>query len=162
MLLSLNLASNDITTFGVEKLKQALLTTDLKELDVSGNPLGNQGIECVGQYVGHSSCVLERLNVGECKFQSQGAITLFGYARKNPYLKFLTMDKNDIRSRNSSYLYQAIYQGLVYLSMNRCNIGDDGGQHIAEGVSRSKSLKTLLLQYNSLSDSAASCFAEAL
>jgi len=41
ILLSLNLGNNDITSSGIEELKQALLTTDLKELDISGNPLGN-------------------------------------------------------------------------------------------------------------------------
>ena len=87
---------------------------------------------------------------------------LFNSIRKNSHLKYITVDKNDVRTRNTGYLISTIYHGVTYLSMNRCNLGEDGGVSIAEGLARSRHLKTLLLQYNSLSDEAASAFAEAL
>lgn len=47
-LISINLSNNEITSYGMERLKDALLTTDIRELDLNGNPLGNQGIDYVG------------------------------------------------------------------------------------------------------------------
>ncbi|CDW86885.1 UNKNOWN [Stylonychia lemnae] len=161
-LVSLNLASNEITSYGMDRLKDTLLSTEIKELDLSGNPLGNQGIEYLSHYIHNNNCYLERLNVSECKFQSPGSVLLFQAVRKSSMMKHLSLDKNDIRSRSTSYLTTGIYHGLVYLSMNRCNLGDDGGISVAEGLSRSKQLKYMFLQYNSLSDEAAKTFSEAL
>eukprot|EP00347_Sterkiella_histriomuscorum_P017960 403347321 len=161
-LVSLNLGSNEITSYGMERLKDALLTTVLNELDLTGNPLGNQGIDYLGQYMSHADCNLVRLNISECRFQSPGSILLFQAVRKCSSLKHLILDKNDLKSRNSSYLTTGIYHGLTYLSMIRCNLGDDEGISVAEGLSRSRQLKALILQYNSLSDEAAKTLAEAL
>ncbi len=47
ILIGLNISSNDITSYGADKIKDALLTTELKELDMSGNPLGNQGVDSI-------------------------------------------------------------------------------------------------------------------
>ena len=52
----------------MEKLRDSLITTRLQELDISCNPLGNQGIEYLSKYLENSSCVLGKLNVSECKF----------------------------------------------------------------------------------------------
>lgn len=41
MLIGLSLSSNDITSYGVDRLKDTLITTELQELDMSSNPLGN-------------------------------------------------------------------------------------------------------------------------
>lgn len=45
------MSNNEITSYGMERLKDALLTTEMKELDLSGNPLGNQGIEYLSHYL---------------------------------------------------------------------------------------------------------------
>ena len=55
------------------------------------------------------------------------------------------MDKNDIKTRNTSYITTGIYNGLQFLSMIRCNIGDEAGVSLAEGLARSRKLKTMLL-----------------
>jgi hypothetical protein len=55
------------------------------------------------------------------------------------------MDKNDIRTRNTTYITTGIYQWLHYLSMAKCNLADEGGVSVAEGVQRSKSIKTVIL-----------------
>lgn len=48
------------------------------------------------------------------------------------------------------------------MSMESCNLGDLGAVSVAEGLARSKSLKSLNLRNNGAMDEAALAFAEAL
>lgn len=92
----------------------------------------------MSNYVQCNGSVLEKLNAADCKFSGTGSITLFNSIRRNANLKYITVDKNDVRTRNTGYLISTIYHGVTYLSMNRCNLGEDGGVSIAEGLSRSR------------------------
>lgn len=161
-MVSLNISNNDLTSFGMERLKDALIKTEIQELDISSNPLGNQGLEYLGKYLENSNCVLSKLNVSECKFQGQGSVMLMHAIRRNSYMKSLIMDKNDVKTRNTTYITNGIYANLQYLSMVRCNIGDDAGVSVAEGVIRSKTLKTVILPFNNLSDDSARAFSDAI
>ena len=49
----LNLAKNDITAHGAVFLKQALKTTLMQELDLSGNPIGTLGVKEIAEYLQH-------------------------------------------------------------------------------------------------------------
>ena len=124
--------------------------------------MGNVGIDILAGYVQHNNSVLERLDVSECKFQGQGMFALMNSVKRNGYLKELKCDKNDISSRNTSYLTAAIGHGLTYLSLSNCNLRDEGGLSVSEGLSRSRHLRTVVLSRNNLSDESAKGFAEAI
>lgn len=100
--------------------------------------------------------------MADCKIQGIGSQVLFAAVRKCSNLKKLTVDKNDLRTKNTGYLTSVLFQPISYLSMVSCNLGDDGGQSLADGLARSRFLKALLLSNNSISDEAAQTFAEAL
>ncbi len=74
----------------------------------------------------------------------------------------MTLDRNDFFSRNSSYITSALYSGVTHLSMNKCNLGEDGGISVAEGVARSRQLKYLSLQHNFLMDETAKWLSDAV
>ena len=48
-LLCLNLSKNDITSSSIEKFAPILHTTAIEELDLSLNPLGNNGVKCLSE-----------------------------------------------------------------------------------------------------------------
>ncbi len=76
LLTQLNLSNNEITSYGMEKLKDALKSTKIVELDLSFNPLGNAGIEFICSYLQSRDCILFKLNLTECKFQGLGCMNL--------------------------------------------------------------------------------------
>ena len=55
-----------------EKLKQAIIRSNLRELDLSFNYLGNKGIRQIAMALGNKNHI-EKLNVTSCKFTFKGA-----------------------------------------------------------------------------------------
>lgn len=163
ILISLNIACNDITAFGVDKLKDSLLTSNLKELDISSNPLGNSGIDHLAKYLSHQDCSLKKLNVKECKYHWQANQNLFYSFKKNASLNAIIADRNDISNlRVMRYFAETIQGTLQYISLAGCSIGEEGGVYIGEGLGRTKWLKTLILKKNELRDETVKEIAEAL
>lgn len=62
------MAKNDITAHGAVYLKQALKTTQMQELDLSGNPIGTIGVKELADYLHNPQCILEKLELTDCKF----------------------------------------------------------------------------------------------
>jgi Ran GTPase-activating protein (RanGAP) involved in mRNA processing and transport len=60
----------------LDKLKDAILHSNLKELDLSYNQLGNNGAKVVASALVQVSS-LERLNLTHCGIQFKGAHSLF-------------------------------------------------------------------------------------
>jgi Ran GTPase-activating protein (RanGAP) involved in mRNA processing and transport len=74
---SLNISMNEINNLDVmEKLKQGLIRSALKELDLSYNFIGNKGIRLIAQSLATKN-FLEKLNITCCKFTYKGATPLF-------------------------------------------------------------------------------------
>jgi hypothetical protein len=48
-LFHINLSKNDITSSGIEKFGPILFRTAISELDLSQNPLGNNGVRCLSE-----------------------------------------------------------------------------------------------------------------
>jgi hypothetical protein len=60
------------------------------------------------------------------------------------------------------YFTETIQGSLQYISLAGCNIGEEGGVYIGEGLGRTKLLKTLILKKNELKDETAKEIAESL
>ena len=70
---TLKIALNDINSeSAIEKLKQSLLHSHLKELDLSYNPIGNAGMKVLATALSSAS-TLESLNLMACDFNHIGA-----------------------------------------------------------------------------------------
>ena len=81
-LFNLSLRKNDITSSGIEKFAPILYKTAITDLDLSLNPLGNNGIKCLAENMfelvpddrrgglkrGYKKCMVEKLNLSETKF----------------------------------------------------------------------------------------------
>lgn len=139
----------------LEKLKDAILHSHLRELDLSYNRIGNDGMKQVSQALTTIS-TLERLNLTHCEFNVKGANFLFNVlAKGNQKLKELVIDRNEIKmtGRGGKIREFITYnQGLNYLSMNSCKLGVEGAVQIADGLSKNRKLRTLLLSQNNFTD----------
>jgi len=73
---------------------------------------------------------------------------------KNTRLKELVADRNDFEGRRLRVLreFLAGNGGLQLLSLNQCNLGEDGAAYIAQGLGKNRRLRTLLLSNNQLGD----------
>ena len=98
----LNVAKNDLTACGMEALAKVLVSTEIVELDVSFNPLGNAGItELTGALTDKYRTVgtrtfrnLTKLNLSECSFQQAGAYKLFKAMVDYRSIETLILDGN--------------------------------------------------------------------
>ena len=80
-LFNLCLSKNDITSSGIEKFAPVLFYSAITELDLSLNPLGNNGVKCLSENLFEQvpderhggtrrgeKCKLTKLNLSETKF----------------------------------------------------------------------------------------------
>jgi hypothetical protein len=101
-LTKLNISKNEITTIGMSRLKESLKTTVIIDLDISSNPLGNSGIKELSDFLFHANCIVERLNVSDCRFTWEGGLVLMTSVK---HMKRLVMDRNNLKShtRNTHF-----------------------------------------------------------
>lgn len=74
----LNVSYNEISVFGVDFLKEISLIKNvvnhLDTLNIGNNPLGNEGIRVLSDYLELGNSTIKHLDVSECKFFNIGAL----------------------------------------------------------------------------------------
>jgi NACHT/LRR/PYD domain-containing protein 3 len=161
---TLKLSLNDINSEeAMERLRGALGVSNLRELDLSYNPIGNAGMKVLAPALSGAS-TLEALDLTACEFTHIGAQPLFQILQRNQRLRTLVLDRNVLDGRRLKVLreFVANINGLCTLSMNHCHLGEEGAFHLSQGIIKSKRLKTLLLSGNELGDAGLASFAEYL
>ena len=105
---NLSLSKNDITSSGMEKFAPILAKTAIRDLDLSLNPLGNNGVRCLAEHLfgrvpderrpgmtkKGDACLLTKLNLSETKFQEQGGYHLFRNLIEFHKMETLVLDYN--------------------------------------------------------------------
>ena len=131
----LNIAKNEITENGIEALSQVLASTQLEELDVSCNDLGNVGIaelaNALSPIVKKKNplrCSLNTLNISECNFQYAGAFRMFKALKDYKNIQTLILDRNQFAGKNAMKMNQfkeVLYKTRIErLSINSCKLGE--------------------------------------
>eukprot|EP00347_Sterkiella_histriomuscorum_P002496 403367926 len=123
---------NQIEVF--EKLKQAIIRSHLRELDLSSNYLGNKGIRQIAMALGTKN-FLEKLNVSSCKFTFKGAQALFSVLQRNAKMKELVVDRNHLEE---------------HLDLSYNNVTDKGAVIFARALAKNHSFQTLNLKSNQI------------
>ena len=96
----------------------------MQALDLSGSPIGTIRVKEIAEYLQHPLCILEKLELTDCKFQWEGCFVLLGAVKQ---IKRLVLDRNDLSTRGNISQLQNNTQRVKYLSMARCNLKDDAG-----------------------------------
>ena len=134
---------------------RALVYSDVRELDLSYNKLGDEGIKVVAGALSVRSR-LQRLNLTCCDFrlETTGGYQLLSALSKNHSLLHITLDRNNLFGQRPT-IFKDLFtanQSLQSMSMNHCKIGRMGSLFIADGLGRSKSLVSLALGHNDIMD----------
>ena len=145
---------NDITSEAtLEKLKNVISHSQLKELDLSFNNIGNAGAKVMALAI-HQISSLESLNLTHCQITAPGAIPIFQTLAKNSRLRQLILDKNFLEGKRLRILkeFMGSNSGLTLLSLNLCRLCEEGASYLARGLGFNRNLKTLLLSGNAMKD----------
>lgn len=74
----LNLALNEITSDGVEKMVKSLKYTAVKVINFTRNPLKNKGAKAIGEMLVRGSDIkIDVLNLTECQITHMGAVYIY-------------------------------------------------------------------------------------
>ena len=97
-LTSLNLSNNNLGNKIIEKFSQIIVTTDIHELFIANNKIGNDGCEYLGLmlsggYEGY--CTLLKLDISDNDISTKGLSLLFDAIRINNQLTTLIIKKNN-------------------------------------------------------------------
>ncbi|XP_049331698.1 ribonuclease inhibitor-like [Astyanax mexicanus] len=96
---TLKIRNSNITEIGCEALSAALCSNPsyLKELDLSGNGLGNTGVKWLCILLTCQSCKLHKLSLSDCSLTEDGyaALALALKSKPSPTLKELDLRGND-------------------------------------------------------------------
>lgn len=137
---SVSLRGNNIGPAGATAIAKALGVpgTELKELDLTKNQLGDEGCEAiaVALRVGASNTKLTTLSMSHNEVGDDGAKALGVMLATNTKLKFVWMDNN--------------------------RIGDSGAAAVGAGIANHNALRNLFLSHNKINDFGATGIGEAL
>jgi Ran GTPase-activating protein (RanGAP) involved in mRNA processing and transport len=100
-MVSLNLSHNDLEGIhAVEALNSFLdSSSSLVMLNLSENRIGDDGIELLSKAFNEGKSRLQKLNLSSVGGSAQGFKTLFKALKLNQWLRELTLDGNDFKSK---------------------------------------------------------------
>ncbi|XP_056131759.1 NACHT, LRR and PYD domains-containing protein 12-like [Lampris incognitus] len=142
---------------GEVALALTLATSQLKELDLSGNVLQDPGVDLLSEGLRSANCSLVTLRLNDCKLQQCcgqiAAVLSSGPSR----LKELDLSDNELQDTGVKLLsvgLGSIHCQLDTLRLLFCDVSEDGCVHLASALrSNPSSLRRLDLDYNYLKDS---------
>lgn len=156
-LLSLNIENNSISSKSTEKLAKALSGSEVTDLNLALNKIGNEGCEHIGKLLSYSYgqfCMLTKLNLSENRIGTSGLSKIFKALRNNSQLVELNLSKNNLSKGLSDEFLEFLYENnnLASLNLTGCSLVKDSLTGLAEGLSRNFGLKELIFANNFIQD----------
>lgn len=126
--------------------------TKIKDLNLSRNPLKNKGIKSVGDALSRGGLCIETLNLQDTEFNYMGASGLYQGIKRNNKIKNLALDDNNLSGKSLNDLTSALWtnSSLLRLSMENCNLGDDGCIYVMDGLERNSFITDLNIKSNNI------------
>ncbi|CAB1424212.1 unnamed protein product [Pleuronectes platessa] len=155
---SLNLFDTELTGACCPHLMETLMSDhcSLLELDLSVNDLGHEGALLLCQALSRPGCPVEKLGLTRCEltqqvFKELGLLLRSGTSR----LKSLNVGLNKVGDQGVKHLWDAVAHPeclLEELDVEMTDLTDACVEDLCAAVRASKTLKTLELRNNSLTD----------
>uniref|UniRef100_A0A4X2LY33 NACHT LRR and PYD domain-containing protein n=1 Tax=Vombatus ursinus TaxID=29139 RepID=A0A4X2LY33_VOMUR len=149
-----------------QNLLSALSSNEsLKNLDLSGNPFEEGGIQLLCKVLENQNCKLETLRLTYCKLSSACSQYLFATLMKNESLKELCLSHNSFGKHAMKHLCEALGNQnckLHTLRLIQCNLTATGLQDLLPVICSSENLKMLDLSSNFFGDEGMKLLCEAL
>lgn len=163
-LCSLNISYNNIGFKGLEKLVEGIVTSNLKEILLAGNKIGNEGCGYIknmlsGKCQGY--CSIEKLDLSDNEIDTKGVADIFTALKVNNQLVCLNMKKNNLICGLSSAFCEFLAENytLKMLNLSNCEIKCNGLLKFNEFFHLNEGLEILNLSGNQISDQGAQIIA---
>lgn len=156
-LVSLDISSNGFSYHSLEDFCNSIITTNLNELNLSCNKIGNKGCEIFARLLASrlvKTSPLVKIDLSSCEIASLGASRIFESLENNACALSLKFDNNDISISTGGSIGKFLHINgtMKYLSLNNCNLKDDNISKLCEGLSKNTSLEKLKLCKNAITD----------
>ena len=149
----LNVNNNEIDAKGIYYLKNNLKISKVEYLDLSENPLGNEGcVEISKCLVADILSEVTYINLSDCSIKFSGVREFFNNVKRNKKLDTILLNKNNLFSQKWIYLEQFLINlNLRHFGLNSCSL-NIAASDIAKILLRHPTLKILELSHNQIND----------
>jgi len=151
---TLNLQNNEITEKGISYLESKLTTSKLKHLNISCNPISDNGLISLGNCIGGKQLnEIVSLNISECSVTFESFFPFIKKISKNLKIQILISNKNNLSSNNKWHLLDDFFKklSLKSLSLGSCNLNQDM-KEISNIFKFNPTIKYLDLSHNKITD----------
>ncbi|XP_062340619.1 protein NLRC3-like isoform X4 [Osmerus eperlanus] len=135
-----------------EALASALPSSDLTELDLSNNNLGDSGMKLLSAGLRNPLCKLETLRLSGCHITEEGCASLSSTLKSTSFLRHLELSNNDLKDAGMKLLSAGLGNPLCKLETLRlsdCLVTEEGCASLASSLrSNPFHLRELDLSYN--------------
>ncbi|XP_062307503.1 NACHT, LRR and PYD domains-containing protein 12-like [Osmerus eperlanus] len=140
-----------------KELASALPSSELTELDLSNNNLGDLGMNLLSAGLGNPLCKLETLRLSGCHITEEGCASLGSVLKSTSFLRQLDLSNNDLKDAGMKLLSAGLGNPLCKLETLRlsgCQIAEEGCASLASALKTNPSLlRDLDLSNSDLKDS---------
>ncbi|XP_062339606.1 NACHT, LRR and PYD domains-containing protein 3-like isoform X1 [Osmerus eperlanus] len=138
-----------------EALASALPSSDLTQLDLSNNNLGDSGMKLLSAGLGNPLCKLETLRLSGCHITEEGCASLSSALKSTSFLRQLELSNNDLKDAGMKLLSAGLGNPLCKLETLRlsgCHITEEGCASLSSALKSTSFLRQLELSNNDLKD----------
>ena len=155
----LNISNNEIDVKGIHYLKEHLKNCKLEYLDLSLNPIGNEGcIEISKCLIPEKLSEVIYINLSDCNIKFNGIKEFFQNVKVNKKLHTTLFNRNNLFSKKWIYLEEFIINlNLKHLGLNSCSL-NVAVEDISKLFLHHPTLKILELSHNQINDDSFSFF----
>ena len=150
----LNISNNEIDEKGMYYLKDNLNDCKIEILDVSSNPIGNEGCIALGKCLGNENLnEITNINLSDCSIRFNGVREFLKNLRANKKISTLLLNKNNLFSKKWVYLEDYFLNlNLKHLGLSSCSL-NISVIDISKILQHHPTLKILDLSHNQINDS---------
>ncbi|EAR85780.1 hypothetical protein TTHERM_00312620 (macronuclear) [Tetrahymena thermophila SB210] len=165
-IVSIDFSCNELNSAFMQEAVLKLCNSNIIELNMANNQIGDPGIESMSQMVGVNSKFykFQSINLNNNQITSSGVSRFFEAMHHNQTLKKIYLDQNNFYGSSINAILNYLWENntIEVLSLNQTDLDLVGGDAVGIGLQRNLSLKELYVRDNKLKDVGAKQIAEGI